>query len=204
MRLSVYGDAACRVSTSKSNSKQSDSADSKDSLRCTRDGKPVAQPRAAAVHTSVVTLDVYRESEVYGDAACRVSTSKSNSKQSDSADSRGRLRSMFTLELSKMIGIPRCSRDENQSHSRGRLRSIFTLGTLEDDRDPSLHSGLKTQRVTSVLTCSLLNGRSATLPSAGPICQISRAYSAMVRSLEKIPTRATFRMAFLAQRAACW
>src|SRR6478672_5379326 len=57
----------------------------------------------------------------------------------------------------------------------------------------------KFYRDTSVLTCSLLNGRSAMVPIAGWICQISRAYSAMVRSLEKIPTRATFRMALLAQ-----
>jgi hypothetical protein len=140
----------------------------------------------------------YRDASVYGDAACRVPTSKSYSKQA----------------IQQIVEIPGCTRYEKTSRTAEGDGKLFAqpraaafhvhLGTLEDDRDPSLHSGLKTQRVTSVLTCSLLKGRSAMVPSAGLICQMSRAYSAMVRSLEKTPTRATFRMALLAQRSACW
>src|SRR6185437_15796953 len=60
-------------------------------------------------------------------------------------------------------------------------------------------------RETSALSGSLgVDDSSSCTPKLDLMCQMSRAYSRMVRSLEKYPVRATFRMAFLAQTSRCW
>jgi hypothetical protein len=177
-RAKISGDAACRVSTSKSYSKQAirreiafeagDPAESRDpslhsgwktSHTAEGDGKIFAHPRATVPHN------------------CR--HNRNFSRGGNSLHQHGSV---------SILGVPYFCR--------------FAPHRLECN---SAWSQKETSyRVTSVLTCSLLKGRSAMVPIAGWICQMSRAYSAMVRSLEKIPTRATFRMALRAQRSACW